>query len=101
MMRRPPRSTRTYTFFPYTTLFRSCGVHRGLRHLTGRDVSFAVLADDPVLVLFVVLRHRHARDRQRGRAYAHDNSESSFASHVPFHFLDEGRGVERAAVTAQ
>src|SRR3546814_13405549 len=27
MIRRPPRSTRTYTLFPYTTLFRSltCG----------------------------------------------------------------------------
>src|SRR3546814_10019496 len=24
MMRRPPRSTRTATLFPYTTLFRSC-----------------------------------------------------------------------------
>src|SRR3546814_6966986 len=24
MMRRPPRSTRTDTLFPYTTLFRSC-----------------------------------------------------------------------------
>src|SRR3546814_15641517 len=23
MLRRPPRSTRTYTLFPYTTLFRS------------------------------------------------------------------------------
>src|SRR3546814_8441206 len=32
MIRRPPRSTRTYTLFPYTTLFRSvCGtdVSRG------------------------------------------------------------------------
>src|SRR3546814_2040460 len=30
MIRRPPRSTRTDTLFPYTTLFRSCGdlVHR-------------------------------------------------------------------------
>src|SRR3546814_19803603 len=29
MIRRPPRSTRTDTLFPYTTLFRSttCGVH--------------------------------------------------------------------------
>src|SRR3546814_5543465 len=26
MKRRPPVSTRTYTLFPYTTLFRSCGV---------------------------------------------------------------------------
>src|SRR3546814_2842805 len=29
MIRRPPRSTRTYTLFPYTTLFRSRYVNRG------------------------------------------------------------------------
>src|SRR3546814_4717042 len=28
MIRRPPRSTRTDTLFPYTTLFRSVGVQR-------------------------------------------------------------------------
>src|SRR3546814_3776144 len=28
MIRRPPRSTRTDTLFPYTTLFRSAGVPR-------------------------------------------------------------------------
>src|SRR3546814_8403209 len=28
MIRRPPRSTRTYTLFPYTTLFRSHGGFR-------------------------------------------------------------------------
>src|SRR3546814_15234200 len=27
MKRRPPRSTRTDTLFPYTTLFRSCDAH--------------------------------------------------------------------------
>src|SRR3546814_3800804 len=38
MIRRPPRSTRTYTLFPYTTLFRSHdgrqhqGEHAGQRH---------------------------------------------------------------------
>src|SRR3546814_19971076 len=26
MIRRPPRSTRTYTLFPYTTLFRSAAI---------------------------------------------------------------------------
>src|SRR3546814_2431852 len=36
MIRRPPRSTRTDTLFPYTTLFRSrmfrrCRLHRGHR----------------------------------------------------------------------
>src|SRR3546814_4889888 len=35
MIRRPPRSTRTDTLFPYTTLFRSLGIgdrrqHRGI-----------------------------------------------------------------------
>src|SRR3546814_4532233 len=29
MIRRPPRSTRTDTLFPYTTLFRSVELHRG------------------------------------------------------------------------
>src|SRR3546814_3395237 len=29
MIRRPPRSTRTDTLFPYTTLFRSCDVVSG------------------------------------------------------------------------
>src|SRR3546814_8541388 len=28
MIRRPPRSTRTDTLFPYTTLFRSVGLNR-------------------------------------------------------------------------
>src|SRR3546814_7320744 len=34
MIRRPPRSTRTDTLFPYTTLFRSPGAinsHRGVK----------------------------------------------------------------------
>src|SRR3546814_12693328 len=34
MIRRPPRSTRTDTLFPYTTLFRSGGI--GDRHGQGR-----------------------------------------------------------------
>src|SRR3546814_9720725 len=31
MIRRPPRSTRTDTLFPYTTLFRSCWRRRAQR----------------------------------------------------------------------
>src|SRR3546814_607595 len=37
MIRRPPRSTRTDTLFPYTTLFRSCRAH-----LLGRETDFPV-----------------------------------------------------------
>src|SRR3546814_3841700 len=33
MLRRPPRSTRTGTLFPYTTLFRSASRNRRIRHL--------------------------------------------------------------------
>src|SRR3546814_2525729 len=33
MIRRPPRSTRTYTLFPYTTLFRSGGDREHRRSL--------------------------------------------------------------------
>src|SRR3546814_14123888 len=35
MIRRPPRSTRTDTLFPYTALFRSCAV-RSLQSVRGR-----------------------------------------------------------------
>src|SRR3546814_2813149 len=34
MIRRPPRSTRTDTLFPYTTLFRSPAPPWSLRHLS-------------------------------------------------------------------
>src|SRR3546814_4126189 len=39
MIRRPPRSTRTDTLFPYTTLFRSPGADRldAARQRPGRD----------------------------------------------------------------
>src|SRR3546814_9130974 len=41
MIRRPPRSTRTDTLFPYTTLFRSGGHHRlrAARRLAGRGAG--------------------------------------------------------------
>src|SRR3546814_3586926 len=38
MVRRPPRSTRTYTLFPYTTLFRAAG-RRRLRSLAAQAVG--------------------------------------------------------------
>src|SRR3546814_7630734 len=43
MIRRPPRSTRTDTLFPYTTLFRS----RAFLHLLGqRDDPMALVGQD-------------------------------------------------------
>src|SRR3546814_2074383 len=40
MIRRPPGSTRTYTLFPYTTLFRSVQL--------GRDPHHEIAAERPV-----------------------------------------------------
>src|SRR3546814_19347247 len=40
MIRRPPRSTRTDTLFPYTTLFRSAGGN-------GADIGRLLCASDP------------------------------------------------------
>src|SRR3546814_9825627 len=43
MIRRPPRSTRTDTLFPYTTLFRSAGPEAGVaEHLAQHAVSGGV-----------------------------------------------------------
>src|SRR3546814_16483594 len=44
MTRRPPRSTRTDTLFPYTTLFRSGQRHRVAQH-GGRLVALVGFAD--------------------------------------------------------
>src|SRR3546814_290056 len=42
MIRRPPRSTRTDTLFPYTTLFRSCLPPSGEAVVTGGTWAIAL-----------------------------------------------------------
>src|SRR3546814_5961951 len=45
MLRRPPRSTRTDTLFPYTTLFRSRGLRAGSgQSFLGHEVMAVALA---------------------------------------------------------
>src|SRR3546814_7045724 len=44
MIRRPPGSTRTYTLFPYTTLFRSATVTTRPLPPLGLAVAFALLS---------------------------------------------------------
>src|SRR3546814_8421650 len=69
MIRRPPRSTRTDTLFPYTTLFRSASpVHApGGPHLRGSPVGQAArsrLREAPAV------RHRQEED-----LHSHPRSE--------------------------
>src|SRR3546814_11434159 len=66
MIRRPPRSTRTDTLFPYTTLFRSRELERRLiadvRALRGRDPVGALYLLVPSRFLGVHLRRQMARE---------------------------------------
>src|SRR3546814_6338624 len=72
MIRRPPRSTRTYTLFPYTTLFRSLeSIHVPVNQITQRIRAGLRLRDRPGrLQLHLastrpVLRQPLARERFR------------------------------------
>src|SRR3546814_4253360 len=61
MIRRPPRSTRTDTLFPYTTLFRSPAL------LQSRDEQYPFLSRHPSFAWRArVHRSRRQRDRRRG-----------------------------------
>src|SRR3546814_19230327 len=56
MLRRPPRSTRTYTLFPYTTLFRS---YHGTGDSEGDDADFSPdLALSDIVCAAAELRRR-------------------------------------------
>src|SRR3546814_16640153 len=66
MVRRPPRSTRTDTPFPYTTLFRSVDRLEGLgqpralpaAHLLAGELLNRLYGAVDLLLLIVVLVHR-------------------------------------------
>src|SRR3546814_3895623 len=45
MIRRPPRSTRTDTLFPYTTLFRSCADYPGAGNSRRITFEYVMLKD--------------------------------------------------------
>src|SRR3546814_5862962 len=74
MIRRPPRSTRTDTLFPYTTLFRSKRAHHGMGQADGPGVGatgLPLLPDGIVHgragglgVLLESLEHRRGRSEE-------------------------------------
>src|SRR3546814_6353935 len=74
MIRRPPRSTRTDTLFPYTTLFRSPDLPRQIRlGPRGRNAG-----DGRGLYRFHPHRHRMAhQDAPRDRSEEHTSELQS------------------------
>src|SRR3546814_6633746 len=83
MIRRPPRSTRTDTLFPYTTLFRS----------VKRILQLAVLV--PLLRCFVkALDSLQTPAPPRGRSSV--NRLVDCSSKQPFRGFQSTRGIEMA-----
>src|SRR3546814_11807124 len=85
MIRRPPRSTRTDTLFPYTTLFRShdrhlrrleiCGAGRGAGAIgfhpaadAAKQVQLPARVDAGAVAFAVAVAARHARRLVRAGA---------------------------------
>src|SRR3546814_1036318 len=68
MIRRPPRSTRTDTLFPYTTLFRSA------RHRPKEHEAFVILIFAEVVV------HRIVRSQSSGAVAVERTGTSSSIS---------------------
>src|SRR3546814_2005607 len=121
-IRRPPRSTRTDTLFPYTTLFRSKGLVYPDLELAAREVTrtrhmaapigvaFAHVEDNEIVALPAdpprKLLQRHERNGRRRfgqklphRLSARDISTKRFgqmtrrAEIEPAHHLDEGSAL--------
>src|SRR3546814_6341011 len=71
MKRRPPRSTRTDTLFPYTTLFRSTIARGGWARRTDEDAASARRVDrgKAVLVSHIIADKQGKRARERRRSH--------------------------------
>src|SRR3546814_13876822 len=69
MIRRPPRSTRTDTLFPYTTLFRSLFAQFPFQHLA-RSIARQIGREDDPLGCLVGARHLPMRWVRARSSYA-------------------------------
>src|SRR3546814_2554627 len=59
MIRRPPRSTRTETLFPYTTLFRSMSLWKGGKPLFAGN-KYAGLSEMALYYIGGIIKHAKA-----------------------------------------
>src|SRR3546814_13594673 len=89
MIRRPPRSTRTDTLFPYTTLFRS---ESGLLDLLRASSQLVTLADKPPATA-IGLRRRAEDDI--GRLQTALRSEGYYDATIDLSIDGDARPVDR------
>src|SRR3546814_1963730 len=93
MIRRPPRSTRTDTLFPYTTLFRSQVL---LRNLPVKALQLADGSTAHVTTVFDLFCANYGVDR----GFGGENVAKSYDDDVPFTpaWAEKVTGVPRQAI---
>src|SRR3546814_3713403 len=101
MIRRPPRSTRTDTLFPYTTLFRSVGVLEDDLHLApqrphrpGAETLDVTPLEDDVAGAALEAKQRHAERRLTGAGFA-DHADRLALAHRQADAVDGADVVDR------
>src|SRR3546814_20733258 len=97
MIRRPPRSTRTDTLFPYTTLFRSR--ERVIDFAIEIDPSAGEIEGDARRLqqgIEHMLRHAIAGPPERGRVLLHTDGNDHAARIV---LSDNGPGLSSEAIS--
>src|SRR3546814_10839758 len=85
MIRRPPRATRTYTLFPYTTLFRSAeipgagddGVFYGFRAGSGGILGRHFVMPSEIQIGIMAWRAQAGDDVFQKRAHARSEEHTS------------------------
>src|SRR3546814_16595997 len=105
MIRRPPRSTRTDTLFPYTTLFRSLGeaaiVAAALRDLRGefagrrKDEHAATARRGPLGVVQQIVERRQRKGRGLAGAGLRDAAQVAALEQDGNRLLLDRRSEER------
>src|SRR3546814_15442691 len=112
MVRRPPRSTRTDTLFPDTTLFRSAGWRPGdaLPHVVGQALiypvtggaldagSFIEMATAPGLSTKDVRYYRDIPGAPEGDPYGHQLAAADWTGLPP---TDRKSGVQGKSVSVR
>src|SRR3546814_12345334 len=104
MIRRPPRSTRTDTLFPYTTLFRSRDSHRVTREPWVAQAAVGVSSQWLVggrgirLALMRVWRTREFREQADAHAFGSValSVELSSPGVMQFHFVAKENVMTKA-----
>src|SRR3546814_1248614 len=83
MIRRPPRSTRTYTLFPYTTLFRS---RLGVTHYPAYRILMGSVAVAMFILLYLLLTRTRVGIVVRSAIYKPRMAEA-LGHNVPLVFM--------------